>query len=67
MKNIEETFAVKFGTDNRLSITARSFNQHIIGLHGNSINTKGMITIAEFLIETAKRIDADKDFNEELK
>ena len=67
-KEITENFSIKCGYKNEslLTVTARNYNRHQICINANpiSITTDEMRLIAAHIIESADKIDNDKDFNQ---
>lgn len=65
MKQIEETFSIKFNDGQSFRITARNYNEHYIWLTGNNLylTTEYMRELANHLLRTADKIDADEVFN----
>jgi hypothetical protein len=64
-KNITEIFSIKLN-GNHYHIEARSYNSHLFNIDGEKsycLTVPEMRELAKHLIETADKIDNDKDFN----
>ena len=65
MKTISEVFTLEVSTNFKVHITARNYNSNLICFNGepdHQVNSDDLRKIADFLIETANKIDLDNDF-----
>ena len=66
-KQITETFTIKLHGNN-YHIEARNYNDHRISIDGEKaclLTVSEMRELAKYILETADKIDSDKDFNAE--